>query len=295
MKLIAADGDGRMMGTGTLAKKEASAYAVEAVVDDALGGLAQSVPEEDKAEECEAPGEFQKMREKGFFSPVRGMANIQNVLGGKIYAQLYEDSRGMRFVEYCQKYGDGTFSPKMRLPQADMRIAERFGFVSKDIPEAKVRNRVASFIIKALDEYEGTFRGEEEELLEVVDILNVLVRAMKSLPVHAEEPEEMEPEEFYRSVVHHIEERPSLWQKEHKSYYVLDEDGLGSVAKLMRMKPRELLRKLDKHGFIYRAKSSKGYQTNVRFRMEDGTSFTDWMYCIYRLQYFVEEAPGDGS
>ena len=79
------------------------------------------------------------------------MGRVQNMFGGKIYAQLYEDSKGMCFIEYFQKYKNGTFSPKIRLPQADMRIAARFGFISKGIPGAKGRNRVA-----------GLCRGIEE-------------------------------------------------------------------------------------------------------------------------------------
>ncbi len=41
---------------------------------------------------------------------------------------------------------------------------------------------------------------------------------------------------------------------------------------------------LKKYGFLYLTKSSDGYQTNARSTNSDKTTYTEWVYCIYKFR-----------
>lgn len=85
-----------------------------------------------------------------------------------------------------------------------------------------------------------------------------------------------------------------------KAYYGLDIGGIEYLAHKMKMKKVDLLSKLKEYNFLYLTKSSRGYQTNVRFKIEPherevlekgdpslvGKDYaTEWMYCIYKMEY----------
>lgn len=246
------------------------------------------LPEEDVAVNVYEEGEEDacaKMKALNYFSPVRGMANIRNIFNDKLYAQVCVDEELNRTVEFCQQYQDGSFSPVIKLPQSEMRIAARAHFEVSEIKESALRNEVAKFVVKAYKDYYGKTPSGEE--LDIVEVLNVLYYAIPQLPVKNSVPAELSGEALYRMMLLYISdcEFYPAWQK--SSYYLLDAEGIEKLAHKMKMKRLELLRQLDKHNFLYRTPSSDGYQTNVRIKEPDGGTSTEWFYCIYKLKFFA--------
>lgn len=239
---------------------------------------------DDRVEEKDT---YRKLRELGCFSPVRGMANIQNILGDVMYARIYRDETKKQYLEFCQKYRDGRYSPVMRLPQAGMLMAARYNFVSKEIAEATIRNRVAKFVMMVCEEYDAKFCGDMEELLNIVDVLNVLFKAMSQLPVYEEESSEIDGAELYRRIEQHASEFEGWKLYEHSSYYMFDEEGIHKLAHAIGMKKLDMLKQMKKNGFLYLTGLSSHYQTNARFMGHDGESFTEWVYCVYKLGFLA--------
>lgn len=256
-------------------------------VTKVLDNLALEVPEDERAEAGEAD-ELEEVRKLGVFEPTVGMANILDVLDNKVYARIYVDSDKVRYIEFCEQYSDGSFSPKMRAEQSSMLLAEKYNFIAKDVPEASLRNRISKFIFKMTEEYLGKYNGLDEAL-DIVEVLNVLLKVRGSLPVYETAPKELEPEQFYHQVMQTIKDNHLFWLDDHKAYYTLDDGQIRMVEKELSMKPNTLLPKLKNYGFLYLTDSCKGYQTNVRFKGADGESFTQWMYCIYKLEYFAKQ------
>lgn len=237
-----------------------------------------------------------RYRELGFFSPIRGMTNISNRLGGCLNARLSEDEKGQRRIEYVQKYVDGkTYSPIMSLSQASIRIAAKYSFSSKGIEEGKIRNRVSKFLLEAHDDYYGKFRGVLVDELDIADILDVLYEALPHLPINSESLTELEGETFYQLLDNQLKNTSSMSIHNHKSYYALEDGDIETLAGNMGMKKLELLKKMKQYDFLYLTPSSRGYQTNVRVRYASGKSDTVWRYCIYKLSYFadIEEVADD--
>lgn len=252
-----------------------------------LPEFASMVPEEETAAADAEEDNYAKLKEQGYFSPVRGMANILNVLNNSLYAKIHTDKDGMRQIAYCQRYKSGEFSQMMKLSQADMMLASKYQFLSKGIEESAIRRKVSRFVLDAINDYNGKFSGGHEDRLEVIDIMNALYAVKSGLPVDKDENSELSAEEFYRQVEHHVKDIEAYRIFPHKSYYMLDNTGIEKLAYLMGMNETELLRKLDRHGFLYLTNSSRGYQTNARFHNDDGTSFTQWVYCIYKLKFLA--------
>lgn len=255
-------------------------------VTKVLDNLALEVPEDERAEAGEAD-ELEEVRKLGVFEPTVGMANILDVLDNKVYARIYVDSDKVRYIEFCEQYSDGSFSPKMRAEQSSMLLAEKYNFIAKDVPEASLRNRISKFIFKMTEEYLGKYNGLDEAL-DIVEVLNVLLKVRGSLPVYETAPKELEPEQFYHQVIQTIKDQAFASPNIHKAYYTLNYEEVTIVEKELGMKRGTLLPKLKEYGFLYLTESCKGYQTNVRFNWGKGDSSTEWMYCIYKLEYFTE-------
>lgn len=268
-------------------RKDSVAEDTAVVVCNDLVTVKIEIPEEERALEAVELDELDGAKKFGFFSPVQGMGHIKNALGDQFFARIYQRESGVRYVQYCQKYRDGSFSPKMLILQADMRIAARFDFISKGIPENKIRNKVSGFILATYTDYLGKFSGELEEEYGIEQILRVLLQAMPSLPVCMEEPDEMTPEDLYRSVIYYVKETALGKLDEHRLYYTMDDECMEYVAEALKLKKKELLKKLKEYGLLYLAKSSRGFKTNVRVKYYDGSSDTEWFYCLYKLESFM--------
>lgn len=247
------------------------------------------IPDEEKGIPC--IGEDSAMveaRKLGLFSPVASMANISSSLTDKLFAAICTDEKGRRYFEYCQQYSDGSFSPVMQVAQSDLYMAAMYGFLSQNISERKIRNRVENFLDRSYEDYMGKSTGEE--LLDVSQILQVLFMARKELPVDRSAVNELSPEDFYKRV---MSEATFLTNSQlpRKSYFALDDQDIAYLAEKLNMKKMEFLRNLKKFNLLYLTESSRGYQTCVRFTdkaeyTESGKdeTYTQWRYCIFRLE-----------
>ncbi len=257
------------------------------IVNVELTDFASKVLESERAVDPEGEEDYKKLEELGVFSPVRGMVNITNVLDDALFARLYRNECRRQFIEFCQRYKDGRYSPIMQLPQAGLMMAARYRFLSKGIEEPTIRSRVAQFLLSVWDEYYSKFCGGLDESLDITAVLNVLYAAMPHLRVYEEIPDEMSSAELYRLIEHYAPDLEAWKVLEHASYYMLDEDGINKLACQIGMKRLEMLKLMKKYGFLYLTKSSRGYQTNARFTNTDKTTYTNWVYCIFKFQYLA--------
>lgn len=238
---------------------------------------------------------METIRSKGFFSPAKGMAHIENALGGMFSARIYEDGDGKRYVEYIQRYSNGAYSSVMRIPQTGLKIAVKHGFEikgKKDAESVRFRKIMERSIAEATDEYYGKFRGPDADEQDIKEIMTALCRTLDFLPVRSDLKAELTGEKFYHTVVHTMYKFTcSYFFDRYDCYYPLDDTGLNDLARAMGMATGALLKQLKDEGFLYLTESSKGYQTNVRIKNIDGESYTEWMYCIWKLSFFagVEE------
>lgn len=261
-----------------------SAYDIE-IQNVELTDFASKVIETELAVDVDGEEDtYAKLMEMGCFSPVRGMVNIRNVFDGALYARMYRNEIKRQFIEFCQQYKDGRYSPIMQVPQADMMMAARHNFLSKGIEEPIIRNRVAQFLLSMWDEYYAKFNGNAEDSLDIIDILSVLFASMSKLPVYEEEQKEMDAVQLYKLIERYAPDLEAWKVLEHSSYYMLDIEGMDKLAHLIGMNTRELLKLMKKYEFLYLTKSSDGYQANARFTKDNGESFTEWVYCIYKFK-----------
>ena len=92
--------------------------------------------------------------------------------------------------------------------------------------------------------------------------------------------------EFYYQVIEKAKNCSSQVVNKFNSYYALTEDDIGCMVEELKKKDRiSFLRELKDYGLLYLTDSSKGYQTNVRCRYDDGSSRTEWRYCILKLAH----------
>ncbi len=235
-----------------------------------------------------------KAREMGLLSPVADMARIISSLSDKIYAIIRTDEKGSRFFEYCQQYEDGSFSPKMRVSQANLFLLANYQFLIKNIPDQKLRNRAANFLTSSIEDYLGKTTGEE--MLDVTQILQLLFMARAELPVDKNASTQISPSEFYRNIMK-AAQTLGHYEFARRAYYPFNEDEIIYIARELGMKKQELLKKLKENNFLYLTKSSRGYQTCVRFKytpeeLEEypgESSYTEWRYCVFRFDNLTEE------
>ncbi|MCM1124156.1 MAG: hypothetical protein NC416_16365 [Eubacterium sp.] len=255
-------------------------------VDANLPDFALKVPEAERAIDIEDEKDvYGKLQEMGVLSPVHDMVNIRNCFNDSLFANRYQDEDGKKYIQFCQRYDDGRYSPIMQLPQADFMIAAQYSFVATEIKDARIKSRVAGFFLKVLEEYFGIFDGDDDEQLNIADILNVLYYSRKQLPLYREDAKEMDAVELYQLIERYIPECESHIHKlfERESYYMLDEEGVIKLANTIGMRKLQLLKLMKKYGFLYLTEASHGYQANIRFTKQDGESFTEWVYCIFKF------------
>lgn len=249
--------------------------------------------EEQAIDPGETDDESYVVRKYGALATIDGMANIQPVFDNRLYASVSVDEEGNRSIVFCEKYSDGTFSPKMRVSQGDLHMLQMFNKTSLAPLAVKMKNHAAKFLLELSKDYLNKFNGDTP--LDMAQTLKVLLLVKKQLPVYNAEPTEQTPEQFYLEVLNYIKRLAGC--DFHKAYYALERFHIDQVAKEMDMTGKELLDKLKKHGFLYLTKSSRGYKTNVRVTTKpaneamkeeyfsDGNSCTMWAYCIYKKEH----------
>lgn len=234
---------------------------------------------------------FFEAERQGYISPVAGMARIENALDGLIYACVRVNDKGDRTIVFCQQYGDGSFSPRIRVEQSDL-LLYAMSFRTGDKSLIAKANAILS---KAYKDYFGKFSGDI--ILDMADILRVLVKAVGKLPVYHDTINIMDnPSMLYREIIKLIQGKDQTFTLpygecvERKSYYCLLEEHIDALAQHLRVKRMALLKKLDEYHFLYLTPSSQGYQTKVRFPASDGNpSNIEWTYCLYKLDYFAQQ------
>lgn len=253
------------------------------------------IPDEEKGVPClDEDSTMVEARKLGLFSPVASMANISSSLTDKLFAAIRTDEKGLRYFEYCQQYADGSFSPVMQVAQSDLFLAASYGFLTQNISVRKIKSQVENFLTRTYKDYMGKSTGEE--LLDVSQILQLLFMARKELPVDESAVNELSAEDFYKQTMY---EASSLMSSmlPRKSYYAFDDRDIAYLADKLNMKKIDFLRKLKKFNLLYLTESSRGYQTCVRFNVKgaytesgEDESFTEWRYCIFRLDNLKEVA-----
>lgn len=259
-------------------------------IEDMHLDYASMVPENERAEtEKDELGSLLKEIESEVFSPVKNMKGFQTDTGYRIYARICENSKDERLVEYVQQYSDGTFSEKMSMLQSDLFIAAAYRFISKDIPEPKLKNKVSTFMVNTLRDYTGKITRPGEQM-DIIQILNIIIQNYQKLPCD-QETKTNTPIQLYKTVIKHIMEIGMGLLDEHETYYTIFDEQMEEIAQKMGMKRLDLLRKLNDYGFLYLQGSSEGYQIKVRFQPDDEffrSPHAEWCYGIYKPEFLAK-------
>lgn len=243
--------------------------------------MAQELADDEKA--VESAGDFDRteiMKKRVEIPAGQDMFNIQGVLNNCMYARIWEDGRGTRFVEYCQRYQNGNFSGRMKIRQSDIINAQRY----KRCNDKRFDLKRKKIVEKAEEEYLGKFKGDFREVWDMEDILDVFVRTLGALPEPADSRED-ERWEFYLEVVNIVQNLTSqVGIRQHRHYYALVDSDVEYIAQRMGMRKDALLKKLKDYNFLYLVQSSTSCKTNVKIRCFDGSSYTQWCYCLWKLE-----------
>ena len=253
------------------------------------------LPVEDRAETGGiSSNELDKAAELGAFSPVSGMGKINGFRDNTLYAAIYEDEKRHCFIEVCEELKDGTYSPKLRFSQSDLRKAFLCKFnpytIKKDSPLMLIKSDVINFLKGLIDEQLAMY-NVAPEAEDILKILETIWDVWDELPLYKENISEKRYI-FYNRVIEEAK-RINIGNTEHKAYYAFEYEEIEYLAERLEMKVTDFLKTLKEYGCLYLTQSSNGYQTCVRFKddhdPEDGTlipSHTEWRYCVYKLEYF---------
>ena len=253
------------------------------------------LPVEDRAEMGGiSSNELDKAAELGAFSPISGMGKINGFRDNTLYAAIYEDEKRHCFIEVREKLKDGTYSPKLRFSQSDLRKAYMCNFnpytIKKDSPLMLIKSDVINFLKGLIDEQLAMY-NVAPEADDILKILEVICEVWDKLPLYKENLSEKRYS-FYNRVIEEAK-KIDLGNTGHKAYYAFGYEEIEYLAGQLEMKVTDFLKTLKEYGFLYLTQSSNGYQTCVRFKddsdPEYGTlipSHTEWRYCVYKLEYF---------
>ena len=288
------------MKTGkTEAQVTSRETAMPAVATENMDAVSQLIDEDERAISSESASKIQDMLRMVDQSTLLGMGHVKNILNDTLYARIYEDHKGFRYVDFCQRYNNKGLSPQMRISQDDLMTTAMYEYSTQSInkPSTGVKRKISNFKATLHKEYFGKFRGGFGDMLPVEDILYGLATVLHMLPVHSDDNRALKRTEFYYQVIEKAKNCSSQVVNKFNSYYALTEDDIGCMVEELKKKDRiSFLRELKDYGLLYLTDSSKGYQTNVRCRYDDGSSRTEWRYCILKLAHLagVEEKEDEG-
>lgn len=235
-------------------------------------------------------GNIGTIEQMGFLSPLKGFMPVPDCFNNTMYARMHVKADGTHEIEYCQKYTNGTISPKMNISLSNLRLAAMYT-MDDARSEPFIKKKVQKFVLAAVMDFLNKIEGDAE-LNEFMVFLNKLLEIKGSLPVTYDVPDEEPVENFYKRLVRALKETPMLVFDEHRAYYALDDEQIEKLAGEMDMGKSDLLKRLKAEQFLYLTKSSVGLKTNVRFAPcgEFITkSYTQWCYCILKLDYLAEQ------
>lgn len=269
--------------------------------------LKASITEDEQAvddgeQEDELSTEIVQAEKRGCFSAANGMAQITNVLDGRLYAAVYVDEKGNRSIAFCEQYDNGEFSPKMQISQGELLLLGQNNMDPKSIRVNSLKTKATKVMTDLTMDYFNKFSGGSNPM-NMIEILQVLAMVLGNLPVYRDDTEEELAKQFYREVVHCLEKseesytlKASAWIYNHRSYYALDDEALEILAEAMKMKPNELAKKLKQYKLLYLTDHARGYKTRVRINRAEGESeeyiktwnitgpTSEWCYCIYKFK-----------
>lgn len=251
--------------------------------------MAYLIDEDERALDNESVNTIQNALMKIDQSPILGMGNIQNILGGRLYGLIYENSKGFRFIDFCQRYHNGAFSPRMRVSQDGLMTTAMYEMNSQiGQPSNGVKRKISQFKSEMHKEYLGKFRGNVMEIIPVDEIVKGLATALPLLPVISDDERILMRIEFYNRVRELAKSCQSQMIDNFKSYYALTDEDITYIAGEFKQNRLSFLRELKEYNLLYLTNSSNGYQVNVRCRYGNETT-TEWRYCILKLSHLTGE------
>lgn len=247
---------------------------------DSIGGIESLIDEEERAVDLGTDDRLQEILKRAEPSPAYGMVHIESGICDSLLASIYKDENGVRYIDCCQQYQDGGFSPRMRLAQSELLSFAKFEKAG-NTSDKGTKQRATRILNKTEEEYNSKFCGNPFELIDTRQILLCLITALASLPVYSDDDRELKRMEFYRQLVEVVKGFQLQMLYPHKFYYALTEEEVIEAAQRMGMQKLAFLKKLKNFGFLYLTASSKGYQTAVRDKYFGGG--TVWRYCIFKF------------
>lgn len=224
---------------------------------------------------------------QGYVSPTNGMARIGNIaLPSQLYVSVQNNSKGDRVVVFRQQYNDGRLSPQICVGQSDLLMYDQFSR-SKD---KSLQTKAKKILTKVSEQYWGKFDGDV--ILDTAELMQILIRAAAQLRSPNSTDVLENPSLLYSQIVAFIKGHnlPYAMWVDRTAYYGLFDEQIDGLAQHFGVKRLPFLKKLDEYGLLYLTESSKGYQTKVRLPADgDFPSSTEWLYCIYKLEYFTQK------
>ncbi|MCI8737753.1 MAG: hypothetical protein HFI11_12445 [Lachnospiraceae bacterium] len=265
-----------------------------------LGNIIPEIPENERAEVTKEDYiDLKESIKHGFFDPVRGMKGFKTNTGHLFYARIFTDSKGNRWIEYCQQYSDDSYSAKMNVKQADL-IAGAYFFCDEENTNSGFmsKNTGAKIVANVRNDYYNK-TAFPKECVSIKQLFLFLLSIYSLLPTESDSLKEYDyPDRFYADIMMAIRKNQAWFDDSlHKAYYALNTEQIDKIANTLNIKRDLLLKKLKEYKFLYLTDSSKGYQTCVRFPAEKNKlgaeffpeSYTKWSYCILNLEYLANQ------
>ena len=211
-----------------------------------------------------------------------GMGHLCGVLSDKVYALVRVDENKRRTFVFCVEQGEKA-PARIEIEQASLfRLANaqfNLDYMPKD-EKKLMREKLTEIEDQILNTWES---GDKP--LQLMDVLEAIYHSRGQLPVVRALATDDRKEFYMRLKEKLFYFGCSVFEK--KSYYAIIADAIPALAKEMGMHREAFIRKLDQLGLIYKQPSSTGFMSKVRIY-----DTTDWMLCIYRLEFFPESYGG---
>lgn len=254
------------------------------------------IPAEERGIEEIEEREYATAAEQGFFSESIGMGRIELENGPTIYANIHIDKNHRMAFEFRQQLSNGAFSPMISVRKSDLELAVGSNFNAGDISIPKLRNRLNAFLADIVSEFWDT--GMDYAIINIFRVLKTIYFVQNQLPIYSDCDEQKSRMDFYRDVVDAIKGQGRFQSRLQaytaKAYYPLSHEEMEYVASQFNLSATDLARKLNKFGFLYRTKSSTGYQVKVRIctdEMAEDLGMPPFAncYCILNLEYLSQQ------
>lgn len=210
---------------------------------------------------------------------------ITDDCGHQLFAWIEKNEEGRMKVIAIQHYREGGLSPKWEMKKSD--ILKSFMASESSAPVDKMMEKeIRKFLDKMSSEYIDIFDGEMDEIMKPIDIVRMLAKEMRHLPVYSDGITEIEREEFHKKIVEMVSTFTSQVCDGHRAYFPIDEEGMGYLASNFGIKKEQMIKRLLKYDLLHVTTSMKGgIKANVNFG-----NYYARRYCIRRdIGYDIEK------